>query len=301
LPDLDRAISYAGFLLLILGCLMPTESDGLGQNVKPDVVVGGTDSPRPPGTAAIAAFDFAGNRAFSSDRLRIVIETRKNQACDAAGMAADVDLLRRFYLRKGYFQVRVAAAIVRPCPAGPAVTFTIDEGDLYRFGTVDMQSSIADVDPASLHAQLPASPGGVYNPDSIDRAVETIALEAAKGGHPFTDVRPRIDADVVAHVVNVVFLLDEGPHAYVERIIILGSRQIRDYVIRREFDAQEGDAYNKTLIARAARRLRNLAVFKQVNVTERPGPAPDRIVVDVDVEEWPKGESPFGGGYRGYQ
>jgi outer membrane protein assembly factor BamA len=104
LPDLDRAAFSAGFTLLILACLMSAQGDSLGQSIKPDVVLVGTDSPLPPGTAARVAFDFAGNRAFPSDRLRSVIETQDKQAYDATGMAAAVDLLRGFYLRKGYFQ-----------------------------------------------------------------------------------------------------------------------------------------------------------------------------------------------------
>src|SRR6185295_10017399 len=73
-------------------------------------------------------------------------------------------------------------------------------------------------------------------------------------------------------------------------INIRGNTRTRDYVIRREFDIAEGDAYNRVLVDRAERRLKNLAYFKTVKITNEPGSAPDRIILNVDVEEQSTGE-----------
>ena len=99
------------------------------------------------------------------------------------------------------------------------------------------------------------------------------------------------------HTINVVFTVEEGPRVYIERINIRGNTRTRDYVIRREFDIGEGDAYNRALIDRAERRLKNLNYFKTVKITNEPGSAPDRIVLNVDVEEMPTGEFSISGGY----
>ena len=77
---------------------------------------------------------------------------------------------------------------------------------------------------------------------------------------------------------------------------ISGQYAHRDYVIRREFDLGEGDAYNRALIDRAERRLKNLNYFKIVKITNEPGSAPDRVVINVDVEQ-PTGEFSVSGGY----
>ncbi len=68
-------------------------------------------------------------------------------------------------------------------------------------------------------------------------------------------------------------------------------------MIRREFDFGEGDAYNRALIDRAERRLKNLGYFKIVRITNEPGSAPDRVVINVDVEEQSTGEFSVSGGY----
>ncbi len=84
--------------------------------------------------------------------------------------------------------------------------------------------------------------------------------------------------------------IEEGPRTYIERINVRGNTRTRDYVIRREFDVSEGDAYNRALVDRAERRLKNLAYFKTVKITTEPGSAPDRVVLNVDVEEQSTGE-----------
>ena len=47
----------------------------------------------------------------------------------------------------------------------------------------------------------------------------------------------------------------EGPRVYIERINIIGNARTLDYVIRREFDMSEGDAFNQQMITKAKRRL----------------------------------------------
>ena len=92
-------------------------------------------------------------------------------------------------------------------------------------------------------------------------------------------------------------MVEEGARVYIERINVAATRRTRDYVIRREFDIGEGDAYNRALIDRAERRLKNLGYFKTSKITNEPGSAPDRVIVNVDVEEQSTGEFSVSGGY----
>ena len=257
---------------------------------------------------AVKEITFVGNRAYSAGRLREAIKTgesgilswlKTNDIYDADRIEADRDLLRRFYLRNGYADVRVVSAVAQfdPAKRGFLVTFTIDEGDLYRFGTVDLQSNVREVDPAILRSKLRMSAGAIYNAEAVEKSVEAMAIELAKQGYAFAQVRPRGDRNFEARTVDLVFVIDQGARTYIERINVRGNTRTRDYVIRREFDLGEGDAYNHALIDRAERRLKNLAYFKTVKITSEPGSAPDRVVVNVDVEEQPTGEFSVAGGY----
>jgi outer membrane protein insertion porin family len=256
----------------------------------------------------VRELNFVGNRAYSGWRLRDVIKTTQTNILsflknidiyDPDRLEADRDLLRRFYLKQGYADVRIVSAVAEFDPArnGFIITFTIDEGDYYRFGSVDIRSNVRDVDPASLRARLRTRPGDKYNAEAIEKTTEALAIEVSKQGYAFAQVHPRGDRNYEARLINLVYLLEEGPRAYIERINVRGNTRTRDYVIRREFDIAEGDAFNKVLIDRAERRLKGLGYFKNVKITNEPGSAPDRIVVNVDVEEQSTGEFSVSGGY----
>ncbi|MBX6425857.1 MAG: outer membrane protein assembly factor BamA [Variibacter sp.] len=256
----------------------------------------------------VKSIQFVGNRAFSASRLRDVIKTsesgllsifRSTDVYDPDRIEADRDLLRRFYLRHGYADVRIVSAVAQfdPSRNGFIVTFTIEEGEPYRFGVVDVQSNVREVDPAALRSLLKMRSGATYDAEAVEKTVESMSIELAKRGYAFAQVRPRGDRNFEARTVDVVFVVDQGPRTYIERIVVRGNTRTRDYVIRREFDIGEGDAYNQALIDRAERRLKNLAYFRSVRITSEPGSAPDRVIVNVDVEEQSTGEFSVAGGY----
>jgi outer membrane protein insertion porin family len=251
---------------------------------------------------------FVGNRAYSSYRLKDVIKTsttgllaflQTGDIYDPDRIEADRELLRRFYLKHGYIDVRVVSAVGEYDPAlrGFVITFMIEEGEQYRFGTVNVVSTIRLLDPALLRSRLRAYPGDIYNAEAVEKSVEDMTIEAAKRGFAFATVRPSAVRDPQTRTVNLVFTVDEGQRSYIERINVRGNTRTRDYVIRREFDLAEGDAYNRALVNRAERRLKNLAYFKSVKISTEPGSAPDRVILNVDVEEQSTGEFSVSGGY----
>src|SRR6476660_9069567 len=251
---------------------------------------------------------FVGTKAYSSSRLKEVVKTSESNILsflqttdiyDPDRIEADRDLLRRFYLKHGYADVRIVSAIGEYDPAkkGFVVTYTIDEGAQYRVGTVEVISNVHAIDPAGLRSQLKLGEGSVYNADLVEKTVESMTIQAARQGYAFANVRPRGDRNFETKTINLAFVVEEGARAYIERINIRGNTRTRDYVIRREFDLGEGDAYNRALIDRAERRLKNLGYFKTVKITNEPGSAPDRVVINVDVEEQATGEFSVSGGY----
>jgi len=256
----------------------------------------------------IKSISFVGNNAYSAWRLKEVIKTSEStflsflqttDVYDPDRIEADRDLIRRFYLKHGYADVQVVSAtgVYDPTKKGFIVTFTIEEGALYHFGAVDIQSNVRAVSGQSLRPILRMAAGQIYNGEAVEKTIEDMTIELARRGYPFGQVRPRGDRNPSARTIGVLFLVDEGTRAYIERINIRGNYRTRDYVIRREFDINEGDPYNRALVDRAERRVKNLNYFKNVKVTNEPGSAPDRVVINVDVEEQPTGDFSVQGGY----
>jgi outer membrane protein insertion porin family len=256
----------------------------------------------------IKSVEFVGNAAYSSYRLKDVIKTHESNLLSFLGggdvydpdrVEADRDLLRRFYLKNGYADVQVVAALTEydPEKKGFLVTFKIEEGQQYHIGSVEFQSSISTLDGNSLRSFAHVGVGSLYNVEQIEKSVEEMQIEASRRGYAFAVVRPRGDRNFDAHTVSVVFAVDEGPRTYIERINIRGNTRTRDYVIRREFDISEGDAYNRALVDRAERRLKNLDFFKSVKITTEPGSSSDRVILIVDLEEKSTGDFSVSGGY----
>ena len=256
----------------------------------------------------ILGIEFVGNRAYSSWRLKDVVRTTQTNILsflqstniyDQDRLEADRELLRRFYLKNGYIDVRIVAAAAEFDPGrnGFVVAFTIEEGEQYRVGTVDVRSNVRAIDPGLMRSRIRTSPGDVYNAEALEKSVEEMTIEAARQGYAFALVRPRADRDYQARRVNLIYTIDDGQRVYIEQINVRGNTRTRDYVIRREFDVAEGDPYNRALINRAERRLRNLGYFKEVKILTDPGSSPDRVIINVQVEEQSTGEFSVGGGY----
>ena len=141
------------------------------------------------------------------------------------------------------------------------------------------------------------SVGSLYNAEALEKSVEEMQIEASRRGFAFAVVKPRGDRDFQTHTVSIVFAIDEGPRTYIERINVRGNTRTRDYVIRREFDIAEGDAYNRALVDRAERRLKNLDFFKSVKIATEPGSSSDRVILNVELEEKSTGDFSVSGGY----
>ena len=244
----------------------------------------------------VGSIQFVGNNAFTAQRLTGVIQTRKTNwlswlskkdVYSEEKLQADQELLRRFYLSHGYADIQVLGADAQYDDAQGKyfVTYTLDEGPKYTFGEVVIDSAIQGVDPQSLYGVLKTRSGKVFNSTDVEKSVEKLTIELSRLGYVFAQVRPRGDRDYTNNTIALTYMIDEGPRAYVERIDIRGNTKTRDYVIRREFDLSEGDAYNRVLVDKAERRLRELGYFKTVNITTEAGSAPDKVVVVVQVED----------------
>src|SRR5258708_5513539 len=260
------------------------------------------------GKTGVKSIEFIGNVAYSAYRLKDIIKTHESNLLSFLGGAdvydpdrveADRDLIRRFYLKHGYADVQVVAALTEydPDKKGFLVTFKIEEGQQYRVAAVDFQSSIATLDANSLRSFSRVGIGSPYNAEALEKSVEEMQIEASRRGFAFAIVRPRGDRNFEAHSVSIVFTIDEGPRTYIERINVRNNTRTRDYVIRREFDISEGDAYNRALVDRAERRLKNLDFFKSVKITTEPGSSSDRVILNVDLEEKSTGDFSVSGGY----
>lgn len=260
------------------------------------------------GATKVKGINFVGNRAFSDSQLRDIISTTQTgwfdflkgtSIYDPDRLSLDRELLRQYYLKNGYADASITAGNAELYPDGQGflITFAIEEGEMYNFGAVTIESSLPEVQPAVFQGELMTLQGEVYNASAIDKTTEKLTLAIAEQGFAFARVRPRATPDQATRTIAITYQVDEGPRVYIERINIVGNERTKDYVIRREFRLAEGDAYNPLMVDRAKKRLSGLGLFKNVDVKRRPGSAQDRVSLDVEITEQSTGELSFGAGY----
>ncbi len=256
----------------------------------------------------ISGISFVGNQNFSDGRLREVIQTTEARfwkifttadTYDPDRLAFDEELLRRFYLDRGFvdFEVRSAIAELTPEGDGFFITFTLDEGERYAFGEIAVESRIRDLDPAELERLIRFRPGQIYSASSIEETIQAMVERVGQLGYAFVDIDPLLRRNIQDRSVDVTFVVNEGPRVYVERIDIINNVRTLDEVVRRELLLAEGDAFNSALLRESERRVRRLAFFSRVEFRTRQGSAPDRTIIEIEVEEQATGELSFGAGF----
>ena len=258
--------------------------------------------------SGVLGINFLGNSEFSDNELRDVIVTKEshwykfltsNDNYDPDRIEYDREQLRKHYRNRGYFDFRVVSSVAELATDknGFAVSYTLEEGPKYKFGKITVDTELKKLDGTLLAQILPISTGQLYEDERIEQATDSLTFAAGAAGFAFVDVRPRYVPNRETNTVDVVFQVREGPRVYVDRIDIVGNTRTLDYVLRRELEVAEGDAYNRVLVDRSKNNIRRLGFFKEVEIEEIPGGAPDRTALRVKVEEQPTGELSFSAGY----
>ncbi len=257
----------------------------------------------------VRQINILGNEKFSDGDLRGEMVTKQSRfyrffssgdAYDPDKLQFDQQKLRQFYLTQGYADFRVISAVAELTPDKRdfIITFVVEEGERYKFGEVLVESQIRDFSEDGLKAQLPMTTGDWYNAKQVEDTVEQLSETAGLFGYAFADVRPNFNRDRETLTMGITFELAEAARVYVERIDINGNTLTQDKIIRREFRLNEGDAFNSFLVKRSDNRINSLGYFQEkFAIEQKQGSAPDRIILEANVEEKATGELQLSAGF----
>ena len=258
----------------------------------------------------VRSINIIGNDAFDDGRLRKEMYTRQaggvlgflksNDSYDPDRLAADQQKLRAFYLTEGYADFRVVSALAELTPDRRdfVITYVVEEGPRYRFGKIEAESALRDLQPDKIVQTVNLKEGDWFNAKAVEDAVTKLNEEAGGLGYAFADINPAYNRDAEKHVMGITFRVGDTPRTYVERIDIQGNTSTRDKVIRREFRINEGDAFNALKVKRSQDRLQSLGFFQEnLEVKQTEGSTPDRVVLGLNVEEKSTGELQLSAGY----
>ena len=257
----------------------------------------------------VNSIDFVGNETFSDRKLRGVIDTSESgflsflvstDVYDPDRLELDKELLRQYYLARGYadFTVLSATAELAPDREGFFITFTVDEGEIYSFGAMDVLVTARGLEQEEFAALLPDNlEGDTYDASEVEDIADELTDLAGQKGFAFVQVRPQARKNAEERIVEITFELVEGSRIFVERVDIEGNTQTLDRVIRREVALIEGDAFDTRKIRESRNKIRGLRFFRSVEIDTEPGSADDRAVVKIKVQEQSTGSLSLGLGF----
>ncbi|MFW2829954.1 outer membrane protein assembly factor BamA [Sphingomonas sp. ID0503] len=257
----------------------------------------------------VRQINIIGNEKFSDGQLRSQMATKQarffrifssGDSYDPDRLAYDQQKLRQFYLTEGYADFRVASAVAELTPDKRdfIITYVVEEGPRYKFGDIDVQSDIRDLKAETLKPLVPVKKGDWYNAKTIEDTVDRMTETAGLVGYAFAEVNPDFRRDKDALTMSVTFKVADAPRVYVERVDINGNTNTRDKVVRREFRLAEGDAFNSVRVKRSTDRIKSLGYFQEnFEIEQKPGSAPDRVILEANVEEKSTGELQVSAGY----
>lgn len=276
----------------------------LDQN-RVDIIFEITEGPK----SKVRQINIIGNEKFSDGELRSEMATKQARffrifssgtSYDPDRLAYDQQKLRQFYLTEGYADFRVISAVAELTPNKRdfIITYVVEEGDRYKFGDVKVESEIRDLQPATLEKLVPMKKGDWYNAKQVEDTVNSMTETAGLFGYAFAEVNPEFNRSKDDLTMSLTFRVNDAPRVYVERIDINGNTLTQDKVIRREFRLHEGDAFNSFQVKRSADRIKSLGYFQEkLEIEQKPGSAPDRIVLETNVEEKSTGELQLSAGF----
>lgn len=245
----------------------------------------------------IREINFSGNDKFKASELKSIISTRESRwwmfmstadTYDPDKIAYDENLLTEFYNSMGYADFRIISANARLAPTKEyfTVDFVVDEGRKYNLGKISIDNKIEEINSDELYNTLNLKTGDRYDLSAIRFNIEKLNHYFADNGFAFVAIAPQLDKHDELGVIDLNFIIQKAPKNYVRNINIVGNLKTYDHVIRRQMEISEDDAFNKTLLNRSERNIRNLNYFKKINVdVAKAGENSDQVDIDVNVEE----------------
>lgn len=258
--------------------------------------------------AEVSKIIVLGNEVYSSSKIKSIMKTKEKRFLrfltsadryDPDKLEYDKQLITQFYYDNGYpdFKFITSIAQLTPNSNNFEIILTVDEGKKYSVGRIDVTNELQKLNSKQIKKSLPIVSGDIYNASKIRDSVEGIKNIADLQGYTFIEIEPNISKRTEEQLIDIDFVINEGPRVYINSINIAGNTRTVDKVIRREISLSEGDAYNKYAISYSEDSIKSLNFFSEVSINDRRTEFSDKINLDVTVEEKNTGEASLGAGY----
>jgi len=259
--------------------------------------------------AKIRQVNIVGNNAFEEDDIRsgFTLDTanwlswiRQDDRYAKEALEGDLEVLRSYYMDRGYadFRVESTQVAISPNKKDIFVTINVLEGDVYTISDVKLVGDLV-VSEVFLRSQILAQPGSIFNQNLLTITADRMQFLFGAEGYANAEIEPVPELDHETKEAAVTFYINPQSRVYVRNINFNGISEVEDEVLRREMRQMEGSYLSNSLMDRSKILLQRLPYIEpgvDYRTTPVPG-SPDLVDVDVDLQYRMPGQFSGGLGY----
>ena len=236
-----------------------------------------------------------GNNSVSAQEIREIAKSKTktirnlfaNNNFKPNQLERDKFIITNLYKNRGFIDVNVQTKIEYLENNKVNIYFIINEGELYSISSIKYEDTKNILNPELLEVidakiKIFLSTEQIFSLEKIQLLKDEITSLIIENGLEFFEVAT-FDKKENANV-DILFRISPIEPKYTNQINIVGNSRTFDYVIRRELEIVEGDAFYDTQLESIRDKLVSLNLFENVNVKQEKIDT-NNVNIIIEVEE----------------
>ena len=256
--------------------------------------------------ALIKNIIFTGEKYYKDKKLKNIIVSEESKFwkfisnkkyLNSNQIDLDLRLLEKFYLNKGFYNVRIknSSAIFNDNHFN--LVYNIDSGNVFTINNTKLilPDDFDQKDFKEVEKVLDNLKDKKYSLNKLNKVVDKIDQISVSRLYDFIDAT--IETEIIADdKLDITFKVRESEKFYVKKINIIGNNITEERVIRDMLEVDEGDPFNKLLHAKSINKMKARNIFQTVKSKIVDTPDGNLKNIDITVEEKATGEILVGAG-----
>ena len=252
--------------------------------------------------AFIESIEFIGDKYYKERILRNLIASEekrfwkflsKKKYINSDLINLDERLLKKYYLDRGHYDVKIKGSFVEFTENnGFKLTYNINAGPKYVISSAKLKLPIDynEKDFSKIKKLLSKLEGKLYSLNKLSKIAKEVEYLTLRNDYEFIDASFKENI-VGSNKINLEFVIKEFEKEYLAKVNVFGNNITEEKVIRDNLEVDEGDPFNKILLAKSINNLKALNIFGKIEYDVIPTGENDRKkILNITIEEKPTGE-----------
>ena len=254
----------------------------------------------------IKKITFLGDKIYKDKNLRNIIISEEykfwkfisgKKFLNESLIAYDINLLKNFYLNKGYYNVKINSSFAKLVEQNEfELIYNINPGKKILFNEfkLNFPQDFNLVNYKKINKYFEDLHLEPYSLNAVEKIIDEIQIITTN--EQFESVNATIKENIFENKINITFNVVETKKSYIKKINILGNNVTAESVIRNQIIVDEGDPFNEILFSKSINNIKALNFFREVTTKISEDKDDKSKTIDISIAEKPTGEIFAGAG-----